>query len=261
MSGATPVERGCGTRKQGGVYAEVGLSPFGLPLEEFFVCPPHEIGNDLAKSLGLKDAQGRPKYRGVRLLERDGVTHVLDVVGEQFYPNAADIIEEGRRFGFSRRCELSAASEYAKLSPRSRLMLAHPRGIIRNPIPYFAQWIDFLNYHPCPRKLEAHRLMVDEHAACKDFQMCAGLWWNDVTDGTRFYDESDGDKEARFVVRRLPSLEYIAACKPEGVEPEYALAIIASLPLTRIVIVDGEGADAKMEKVKGAGVPVERVGE
>ena len=37
---AIPVERGCGEREPGGVYAECGLSPYGSPLEHFLIDPP-----------------------------------------------------------------------------------------------------------------------------------------------------------------------------------------------------------------------------
>lgn len=36
---AIPVRRGCGERKQGGIYGECGLSPFGRPLEDFLLDP------------------------------------------------------------------------------------------------------------------------------------------------------------------------------------------------------------------------------
>ena len=42
---ADPVERGCGEREQGGVYAETGLSPYGTPLEYFLIDPGMGVRN------------------------------------------------------------------------------------------------------------------------------------------------------------------------------------------------------------------------
>ncbi len=35
-----PLERGCGMREKGGLYACCGTSPFGKPVEEFLIDPP-----------------------------------------------------------------------------------------------------------------------------------------------------------------------------------------------------------------------------
>ena len=44
---AEPVERGCGEREPGGVYAECGLSPSGSPLERFLIDPPQPLADGL----------------------------------------------------------------------------------------------------------------------------------------------------------------------------------------------------------------------
>ncbi len=38
--GAIPVERGCGTREEDGLYWELGMGPGGRPLIDFLLDPP-----------------------------------------------------------------------------------------------------------------------------------------------------------------------------------------------------------------------------
>lgn len=45
---AVAVERGCGEREPGGVYAESGLVQDGLPLEAFLLDPPLPIPHGLS---------------------------------------------------------------------------------------------------------------------------------------------------------------------------------------------------------------------
>ena len=92
-------KRGCGERVAGGIYLETRLGPNGHPLECFFMDPPGPVD---AGGLGLSP-------RGVSLIAGEGgITHVWDWVGGDSYPNVADILEEGRRLGFSRRIASTA---------------------------------------------------------------------------------------------------------------------------------------------------------
>lgn len=80
--GAIPVVRGCGTRKKNAIYFECGLSPYGQPLEYFIIDPPVLIDDwNLSRV-------------GVQLIERNGITHIIDWVGSEHYPNPADCLEE-----------------------------------------------------------------------------------------------------------------------------------------------------------------------
>lgn len=90
---AIPVPRGCGERKQTAVYCEVGMGPGGRPLEDFLICPPQKIN---PAELGVRPI-------GVRLVQHQAVWHTLDWMGSEHYPNVADMVEEVRRFGLSRR--------------------------------------------------------------------------------------------------------------------------------------------------------------
>src|SRR5258708_18087277 len=114
---ADPVERGCGEREQGGVYAECGLSSKGKPFEDFLIDPPKPLPEGL-------DIVNKPE------LWEDpatGITHLLIWVGAEHYPYCSDYIEEACRYGASRR--INPNLELSRLSSWSRMILAHPRVI------------------------------------------------------------------------------------------------------------------------------------
>lgn len=115
-----PVNRGCGYRIEGGVYWDLGMSRYGKAVEDFLIDPPKIVDLD---ALGVTP-------RGVHLIEKNGVWHILDWVGAENYPNVADMVEEIRRFGLSRR--LSDKLDFSKLTKDSRILLIHPRAFIRN---------------------------------------------------------------------------------------------------------------------------------
>ncbi len=219
--GATPgVERGCGHRVVSGIYGELGLGPGGRPVEDFLMDPPVPV--DHLTSLSSI---------GVTLMERDGVTHVLDWIGEAHYPNVADFMEEVRRFGLSRR--LPRSIDFSLLTPETRILCVHRRAWISNPEDYRPRVRERIRTDPasyfCPKKLREH-----VHGT-KDVP-CAGLWWEDITGGEEvpLVDET-GDP--RLVSRRMPSFEYQGLRAAEDVTPSYRPAIFASFPMSRIVVV------------------------
>ncbi len=114
---ADPVERGCGEREQGGVYAETGLSSYGTPLEFFLIDPPRPLpeGLDLINKPQLWEDPAT------------GITHLLIWVGLEHYQWCTDYIEETQRFGASRR--INPNLELSRLTRESRMILAHPRAI------------------------------------------------------------------------------------------------------------------------------------
>lgn len=261
--------RGCGVRKVGGIYFEVGLSPYGQPLENFIVCPP--IAVDL-------QAWGAAKV-GQTLIERDGVTHILDYVGSKYYPNVADCLEEGRVQGFSRRAGLASAKDYARINANTRLLLVHAHAQIDN----FQQYINSMRGElerrtvNCPRRHDEHR-----PANVPLEEMCGGLWYHDVEgemgpllpEDENFVVAGAKVREAiaaagggdfddalpRIGRRTTPGCSYVAHRRPEGLRPKYRTAIFASLPITRIVLVDPDGAyGEKARKARSAGVPFEIV--
>lgn len=257
--------RGCGTRQSGGIYAECGLDPLGgAPLQDFLIDPPHPVPVEL----GLTAV-------GVKLVELGGTWHILDVIGRQHYPNVADFLEEVANQGLSRR--LPRNLEYAKLGPGSRIILAHVRAIIEDPLPYqqdrwAARYARWAGHQICPRGRPDH----DQSAAAAERGMCAGLWWEDV-EGAEVPDPlKQGDGEGagevvlnpevpyRTVVRRMPAFSYIAARRPDSLlapapGPRYSLGFFASFPITNLsVIRDERGGthEAALQAASRAGLEV-----
>jgi hypothetical protein len=75
--------RGCGYRQPGGAYFAVLPGPGGRPVEEFLIDPPILID---AVRLGATSV-------GVTLIERDGITHVLDIRGREHCPTVASLVD------------------------------------------------------------------------------------------------------------------------------------------------------------------------
>lgn len=202
---AVPVRRGCGLRREDGVYCECGLSPYGSPLETFVLDPPIPLPSDVDVS-----------PLGVTLVEGNGVTYIIDWVGGEYYPSVADFLEEVRRAGLSRR--LPKNLDFSRLSEKSRILLVHARAGIEN-------WREYPErIHPCPR---------GNH---KTTEFCAGLWWEDV-EGTHDM-EPDG-----LATRDMPSFSYQARTRPPDVPPDYEPMFFASFPISRLVVVNGENAE------------------
>jgi hypothetical protein len=214
---AIPAERGCGERKSGGVYAEMGCGPDGLPLEHFIVDPPIVID---PAALGLSPI-------GVQLVERDGVWHILDWIGSEHYPNVADFLEEVRRFGLSRR--LAKTVDFSKLTERSKILVVHARAHVENFRTYADHWLG-VRYNRCPKELSAHNIPDAPDS-------CAGVWWEDVEGGS---PPRPTTSTQRVVIRIMPAFNYVAASRPDGVTPRYRPAVFASFPITRLVVIRGE---------------------
>jgi hypothetical protein len=65
---------------------------------------------------------------GVKMIERNGVFHVLDWVGTNHYPNVADFVEEVTRHGVSRR--MPSNLRFDLLTSASRLLLVHEKAYL-----------------------------------------------------------------------------------------------------------------------------------
>ncbi len=242
---ATPVERGCGTRVAGGIYAECGLSPVGRPVEDFLICPPIVVTSEQMARLGIKPL-------GVTLIERDGVTHVVDWIGHSHYPNVADFVEEARRFGASRR--VPRTLDFARLTRDSRLLLIHAHAHLDNHRDYMRALQELLarSVKPCPKNVAGHGpvdIVPDT--------MCARLWWDDVAGGTVHDD-------MHTVTRVMPSFWYLARRAPLGIRGLYRPAFFMSLPISRLAVVrDPEGGshEAAAEAASHSPLPVELVEE
>lgn len=221
----------CGEgRVKGGWYLECAPQERGMPLDSFLVDIPTLVPATLTiQALGVKlwrDAQG--------------VTHVVDLVGEQHYPFVPDFWEEARVMGFSRK--VSPSLPLAQLGPQSRFLFAHNRGLILNG----EELEGHLSApHVCPTR--------KGHGA---HEGCTGLHWQvtpEATPGTLTRYLGQGEYQLRGQLRS------------GAPEPRYARAIFASVPITAIThIVDAQGVQpanrAALAAAQRSGVPVHTVG-
>lgn len=250
--GSESGERECGYRDEGGVYAEVPKSRYGKPLEHFMTCYPVPIDageyrlNPKGMGVTLVDlpedcltcgGTGETVARHILVtdvmdvaglcsecggLGKVPVTHIFDIVGQDNYPNVADFIEETRRRGVSRRLELSPEG-YARLTPRSRLIMLHKRACIFNPQDYYkgieygaGGWVtteggllelERMSRAGCPKYHPQHKLerlegvvagyllpqpdrdaastlnVPGESATPAPLPGCAALWYHDIDKG------------------------------------------------------------------------------
>jgi hypothetical protein len=168
--------RGCGYREPGGAYLAIPLGPDGRPIEDFLIDPPNILD---AASLGLSSV-------GIKLIQRDGVSHVLDIVGREHYPTVAAFVDEARRMGVSRR--VSSNTDFARITAASRLLLAHLHADIAN-APEF----------PSEQRCPCH---LDEHLTSGFSEMCARLWWEEPLPGAQH-------RLAVFASFSIPQIEVV----------------------------------------------------
>lgn len=224
--------RGCGkARKAGGLYAELLLGKHGRPVEDFLLDPPILLSFDAPTRVQMP----------IWMPTGDRHTlHLIDWIGESHYPNVADFVEEVRHMGLSRlippsllRSEIEHpdTGERVKVieafEPASRLITAHARAHIVTIADYPRTW-------DCPHSNDRHR---------DTDQMCAGVFWWDVTDGhamddaaREFIDDPHIDRRVR---RIMPSFDYEAHTAPHDVQPTYAPAMFAAWPVARLALVEG----------------------
>lgn len=216
MSGySSGVTRGCGKRVAGGVYVEVPTGPNGRPIEHFIVDAPVPVPTEMAMQV-----------RGMNLIERAGVWHLVDHVGAAYYPNVADIIEEVRAFGVSRRVQ--ANLDFSRLTAESKLLLVHPRAIVVNDRDYRPDGREY----DCPKAACEDCTIPNGHQDGSKF--CAGVWWEDITGG----EKDELVPNPRAVWRTIGDTSYQGWTRPEGVEPRYELGIVMSVPIGRIAVVE-----------------------
>ena len=257
------VVRACGSRQAGGAYLVTGTAKQGLPLENFLVDPPTPV--DLEK-LGISAI-------GIHLLEINGITHVIDVVGEEHYELPTDFAEEVRRFGLSRRIPRNA--EFSRLVPGARILLVHRRAFIDNASEYY--FVRRPDEWWCPKQ-------NPEHLDPLYSGMCWSALYEDATGTPAQHPDAPGGvltaggvrsdligagmhrrrEEERAVVRTLPSFSYRALRRPAGVVPQYRYAIFMAMPINRVEIVrDRESSthEETMHKASASQLPVELVEE
>jgi len=224
---ATPgVTRGCGTRQEGALYLEVGLGHGGIPLEFFLADPPIPMSCDTKV--------------GVELIERNGVVHVLDWCGEQHYPFVTDVLEEGRRYGFSRR--IPRTLDLSRLTSESRILLVHAKGLVVN-----QEALRPFMPEPCHDAFENGRRKPTHQHHCGHLERtgspvhfqpdphthrCTRDLWT-VPPATRVEDGAP----PRYI-RDFASISYeVFPLSPDAPPPEYVSALVASLPITNISVI------------------------
>lgn len=231
-------KRGCGERTKGGIYLECPVGDVGMPVEHFLVDTPFVIDPD---EYGLSPV-------GVKLVEKNGITHVFDIVGQEYYPNVADFVEEIRRMGLSRK--VSPTLDFKRLTAQSKIILLHARAFDHN-------FSKFPSPPPCPKlkcgcsacqeTAKSHSVAKGKRLSC----MCAGLWWNDI--------EGGDPKAGGGVIRQMPAFSFQGAERPKNIKPKYELAMFMRLPINNIAVIKDpdhgrhEQAEAKAAE---AGVPV-----
>jgi hypothetical protein len=267
--------RGCGVRQPGGAYLVAQPGPGGIPIERLVVDPPRPI-DPVANGLASVGMACLPAPA-----DRPGPAHVLDWVGETHYPNVADFIEEGARFGFSRR--VPTTFNFAGLGPGSRHALVHPRALVLDDA--------WLRDNPAPGLLLGagplvgnllHRLLrragADdcpfnrEHEAEGPDDFCAAWWWELLEPATVVFGpggpdavEAQSQRDAT-VRRRLPSMDYDGYCLPdrEVWRPVWTPGIFLTLPITRIEVVRDPGDmshEITLSRASRASLPILEVDE
>lgn len=224
------VPRGCGTRTAGGCYLECGTGYGGRPLEFFLSDPPIPMTCDTKV--------------GVELIERGGVVHVMDWIGEQHYPHAADFLEEGRRLGFSRR--IPRTLDLSRLTAESRILVVHAHGLVVNhqalrpfmPEPYNEAYDEHgirksAHKHHCGH-LEQTAIPAHYKPHLRKNACTRDLWTLPpaarVEDGT----------PPRYL-REFASVSYeVFPLAPDAPAPETTSALVASLPITNVSVVKAQ---------------------
>jgi hypothetical protein len=213
----------CGaTRVAGGIYWEFGrwiaiqsVNPETRSLvrderlQMLVLDPPVEI--DVA-AIGLTAID-------VKMIERNGVYHILDWVGENHYPNVADFVEEAIAIGVSRR--IPSTINLSLLSAASRLLLVHKRAWIGHRVGMPEARPD------CPTRNDTHEPPYSTGMT----EMCVRRWWHDILGGTRVVP---GRHE---VMRALPCGHSYEGIEIDGVPRMRRPAIFAALPLDRLAVV------------------------
>jgi hypothetical protein len=108
------ITRGCGKRKEGGLYACVGGGG-SMPLEGFIIDPVVPWANGPFQG-------GIVSYQPAT-----GAWDLILWVGAEYYPYVPDFVEEGRVHGFSKRIPTNLENLDLLSAEESRLVLVHPR--------------------------------------------------------------------------------------------------------------------------------------
>ncbi len=257
---ALPVRRGCGSRKEGGVYLECGLAVGGRPIEDFIFDPP--LDEERLPIEWLKPS------RTPQLFEREGVNHVVIWVGEDFYPNVFDFIEETRVAGASRR--VPKTFDFSKLTASSRMYFVHAHAAVDGTALIGAcNGGDDVAELPCPRlspidaivPVRKHSLRADASAELLDeSRHCLGLAKYLPVSDPHDYVTSE-PQQGTYRTRTLPCGHSYELAAVPTVPLTSKPAMFLMLPLTGIACInhdDGSLDEAVETRVREAAVDVYR---
>jgi hypothetical protein len=213
-----------------------------MPLEHFLICPPRRVN---IESLNLST-------RGARLMLRSDfdVWDIWDYVGKQHYPYVPDFVEEGRRYGFSRR--LSKTLDFSRLTRDSRQIIIHPRGYIDCGYEYLLshndqRLADLSTLTPwpsvCPQNFDEHnsRDPIDGPHP----EMCHSMYYEAIKPDPD--TETTTEQPLFYRTRRRSSyIHYDHFVTPEGAEFDWHTAIVMWLPISNIEVIEAD--DGSHEK-------------
>jgi hypothetical protein len=228
VPGATPgVERGCGTREEGGVYLEVGFSQEGVPMKYFWADPPvaHEVDKEI----------------GQALVRREDTFHVIDWIGASGYPYPTDILEEARSYGLSRR--ISHNFPFERLTEESRIILVHGRAVTSDPAQAWHAEEEIFDHTEASRIfstcLHMERTGHDDHLSAPAVP-CNRFWYMDA--------EANGEANASPGTRSIASTEYPVVDADTDLDMESG--IIASFPISRFATIEArDGSHDKRDQM------------
>jgi hypothetical protein len=224
-----PYRRGCDIRRVGYAYLwsdmQKHLKEDPYPWEYYMFDPPILMRNP--SDWGVTS-------QGLTWVEQNGVWHAIDWVGQMYYPNAADVMEEAFSGNGSGLLPLNDKEHIAKLTPQSRRLLVHPRGWLYN-AREFKRDLAPIPGRSCILKSGKERT---KHLSKSTDIDCASLHWQSVTDNWTAYS---GEKRLGQVT--VGDTKYTAARPPDGIVPKWGVAIIGWLPIDEIHIVDGDDKD------------------
>ena len=209
--------RGCGERKDKGLYLECATSPFGLPIEHFIFDPPIPINQEPFRAPILwKD-------------KKTGIYHVLIWIGKKFYESPWDFIREAEAKGVSRRIPKNFPIH--KLSPGSSMLLIHSDAILEN-------WKELvkelrrqgISSIPCPKEKEEHKEMKE---------YCLSLLYYLLSGEKAGYDSD----QRKWVKRKVGDLTYLLPNPYEELnfKPVFKTGIFLRAPITNIAYISKDG--------------------
>lgn len=208
------VKRQCGWLEVGKPYATWN----NVQIEPFLQCPPVPFDHALLTDNGMTLIE-RQTWDG----QPTGIYDVYDIIGRTMY-SLSDFIEEGIRYGFSRKYN---PMHLAKLSIESRHFFLISDAIIDN---YKKLASMRVGIRSCPAKIKTH----DVYDPTATTEGCIALHWETIGEAG-FWSDSGG----RMGVKHINSCTYACARAPSGWRMNGRLGIIMYLPFSKDILRTG----------------------